>query len=461
MMRGESSVLDHIEHWLRYRQWAENLPGMQVAVWRDGELRRSLAIGHADLAAQTPLTTKHRFRVASHSKTMTAVAVLQLWERDRLGLDDTVTRWIPELGHVASAHEVNVRHLLTHRGGLLRDGRDADYWQFMKSFPDDAQLIDMAAEAFGVTEVDSQYKYSNIGYGLLGLIVARAAGQPYPDYVRTHIADRLGLHDTGADVGPGHVVGNLATGYGGAHLTRRRHRVAQDVHTQALAAATGFYSTAEDLVRIAAALFSDDSRLLGPEARALLVTSQLPMRDPLSDIVSYGYGVRTLEVHGRVLYGHGGNYPGHTSQTLWDPAEGLAVSVLVNAIDVAAVQICKGVMALLSGQDAEGPENGDLHRFGGHFASIWNVLDLAVLDGVLTMIWPGQSNPLDGAIKLTQIGPETFAFPRTGGSFGTGELVEFVFDEHENVRHIRVAGTTYQPVAATTHDFRPPVPAWG
>ncbi|GAA2602643.1 serine hydrolase domain-containing protein [Dactylosporangium fulvum] len=452
-MTSYGPLLDQIKQWLGYRAWASNVPGLQAAIWLDGRVQATIAIGYDDTQAQTPLTTSHQFRIASHSKMMTAIAVLQLRETGALDLDDKITRWIPELAEQDGTAGVTVRHLLTHRGGILRDGLDADYWQFMKAFPDAQEFLGMARRAFGVTDIESEYKYSNIGYGLLGIIVERASGQSYIDYMRENLVERLGLTRTGADVQPGYD-GPLALGHGSDNLSRRRSRVAQDVQTKALASATGFYSTAEELVTIAASLFSNDSKVLNEESRQLLITSQLPVSDPCSDVVSYGYGVRTLIVDEKPMYGHGGNYPGHTSQTLWDPETGVAVSVLVNAIEGAAIGICKGVIALmrrgirnLPGDDTT---TSELQRFAGRYASIWDVVDMAVLDGRLTMIWPANADPLDGALPLAQAGPTTFKFPRVNGSFGTGESVEFAFDDHDTVESVRVAGTTFKPVDKVT-----------
>jgi len=452
-MTSYGPLFDLIKQWLEYRAWASNVPGLQAAIWLDGRVQLSIAIGYDDIHAQTPLTTGHQFRVASHSKIMTAIAVLQLRETRMLDLDDEVTRWIPELADQDGTAGVTVRHLLTHRGGILRDGHDADYWQFMKDFPNPEEFLDMARLAFGVTDIESEYKYSNIGYGLLGMIVERASGQPYIDYMNENLVERLGLTQTGADLQPGYS-GPLALGYSSDHLAWRRTRLAEDVRTNALASATGFYSTAEELVTIAASLFSCDSKVLNDESRELLVTSQLSVSDPCSDVVSYGYGVRTLIVDDKPMYGHGGNYPGHTSQTLWDPETGIAVSVLVNAIEGAAVGICRGVLALTRRGIRNVPSDettaNELQRFAGRYASIWDVLDLVVLDGQLTMTWPANADPLDGALPLAKAGPTTFKFPRVNGSFGTGESAEFTFDDHGVVESIRIAGTTFKPVDIVT-----------
>lgn len=445
-MTHNGTLIEHIARWLEYRVWATNIPGLQAAVWFNGRVIANLAIGHHDVEASTPLTTTHRFRVASHSKMLTAVAVLQLRESGELDLDDEVTTWIPELVDSAGSAGVTIRHLLTHRAGLLRDGSDADYWQFMHEFPTVRELIEIARQAFGVAHIGSQYKYSNIGYGLLGVIIERASGLGYVDYMQLNVVDRLGLTRTGADYDPNSTE-QMAFAYSSDNLSWSRSRVSERVQTRGLASATGFFSTAGEMVAIAAALFGEDRTLLNDESRALLISSQEDTDDPGSEVVTYGYGVRTLLVDDVKMYGHGGNYPGHTSQTLWDTETGVGVSVIANAIEPAAVGICKGVLALMRrGVRHDQPEDPDLERFTGRFASIWDVVDIFALDGRLTMVWPVNNDPLEGAITLTRTGEATFDFPKVRGSFGTGESVDFTWTDNGEVQSIRVAGTTFEPV---------------
>jgi len=86
----EQDILDYYRSWLEYRRWFLRVPGVQAYVQADGQPQLSVAFGSADLEAGTPLTERHLFRIASHSKSFTAVALLRLVERGRLRLDD---RW--------------------------------------------------------------------------------------------------------------------------------------------------------------------------------------------------------------------------------------------------------------------------------------------------------------------------------------------------------------------------------
>ncbi len=88
-------TLDYYRDWLGYRRWFLRVPGVQACVTEDGRQRLSIALGYADEPAGTPLTERHLFRIASHSKTFTAVLVLRLVEQGRLRLDDPSRRTCP------------------------------------------------------------------------------------------------------------------------------------------------------------------------------------------------------------------------------------------------------------------------------------------------------------------------------------------------------------------------------
>src|SRR4051794_31463281 len=129
----------------------------------------------ADAAAGVALTTSHRFRIASHSKTFTATAIVRLAERGILRLDDRLDRWLPELA-AADIAGVTLRELLAHGGGLVRDGWDGDHWQLARPFPDAAELRRIASDDAQVLVRNERFKYSNVGFSLLGAVIEAASG---------------------------------------------------------------------------------------------------------------------------------------------------------------------------------------------------------------------------------------------------------------------------------------------
>lgn len=153
----------YLSRWLATQVETRHVPGAQVAVRLGDELVLSAAFGVADEATGAELTTGHLFRVASHSKTFTAVAVLRLVAAGRLRLDDTVAERLPDCADTPLAR-VTVRELLSHTSGAIRDGVDADHWQLDGPFPDADALRAIVREHGATYAPQERFKYSNIGY---------------------------------------------------------------------------------------------------------------------------------------------------------------------------------------------------------------------------------------------------------------------------------------------------------
>ena len=199
--RSLDRAVGYLSSWLAYRCPYAHVTGYAVAISSRGELVLNEAFGYADLQGPVELTPAHIFRVASHSKTFTATALMQLAERGRLRLDDRAASFLPWLsGHRdRRMGEITLRQLLSHGAGITRDGSDCDFWQLAKPFPDAGQLRDEVLSATLVTEPNLALKYSNVGYSLLGMVVEEASGLSYSDYVLEHIVHPLGLASTGPD----------------------------------------------------------------------------------------------------------------------------------------------------------------------------------------------------------------------------------------------------------------------
>ena len=138
------AALDYIPRWLEFQLRQSEQPGCVIAVADRGKLVLEQAFGHADLDRGTVLTPRHRFRVASHSKSFTAAGVMKLREKGRLQLDDEAGRYVDDI-HPAVA-KATIAQLLSHSSGLVRDGTDAGQWQDRRPFLEASELrADLAA----------------------------------------------------------------------------------------------------------------------------------------------------------------------------------------------------------------------------------------------------------------------------------------------------------------------------
>lgn len=429
-----ADLLGYYPAWLAYRRWYLRIPGVQVALREDGALALSEAFGTSNLQTGEPLTPHHLFRIASHSKTFTAVAILQLVEQGALRLDDALSVHLPELVGTALADRT-VGELLTHSGGVIRDSEDGDFWQLHRPFPDRAELLEIACRpSAAVLDRNDHFKYSNIAFGLLGQVIEAATGQSFVDYVRAAITDPLGLGDTGAELDPSRA-GDYAAGHSGL-VTARARRTIPHVDTQALAAATGCYATANDLTAFFTALLPGDTRLLDGD-------SQRQQRHWHWDIKAgehgYGLGVFLDKVADVDLFGHTGGYPGHITCTYAQPGDRWVLSVLTNAIDGGASVLAAGYVHLLSlGRSADhAVTEPSATKFTGRFASIWGLLDVVRIDGRLFALSPAGPNPAENAAPLEVVDDSTLKIVGGRGGNSYGELMSYEFDEDGSVRTVR------------------------
>jgi Beta-lactamase len=288
------------------------------------------------------------------------------------------------------------------------------------------------------------------------MVVAAASGQTYNDYVSENVVDRLGLVDTGPEYDPARAT-EYATGYSALAYADRRIPI-EHIDTRAMAAATGFYSTARDLVSYAAAHFHGDQRLVSDAAkRQLHRTEWRTGRDS-----EYGLGFDISEVGDRRVVGHGGGYPGHITNTKLDPADRLAVSVLTNAIDGLAGLYAMGFFRLLDlalnpKEPTETPADVDTERFCGRFANLWGALDVARLGGQLYLLNPTLDDPASEPAPLTVVDATSLRMSGESGFASPGELLRYTFGD-SGVESVRAgSGNTGYPydrfaAAAATRD---------
>nr|WP_239521170.1 serine hydrolase domain-containing protein [Blastococcus saxobsidens] len=439
------------------RSWVEaqaahrRVPGVQVAVRSGSDLVLSAAVGVADAVAGTPLTPAHLFHVASHSKTFTATAVLQLVEAGRMRLDDPIGSHLPELAGSPVAR-VTVRELLGHQGGVLRDGEDADFWQLGISFPDRAAVLGVARRAGVVHARNEHFKYSNLGYALVGLAIESVTGTPFAEHCRAAILEPLGLARTVADHDPARA-GEYAAGHTGLLLGEDGRETIEHVGTGAMAAATGFSSTAEELSAFGAAHVLGDERLLTDDSKRLMQRLESVVTAYGSEIGRYGLGLELVTVGERQLVGHGGGWPGHITTTLVDPQAQLVVSVLTNAVDGPAHELAVGLVKLVdvaltprTPSAPPPPGTPPLSSFTGRFASLWGLLDVTELDGRLVLLRPTAPDPLPTVEELEVLDDDSLRVVPQPGFGASGERVPVTRDDAGRVRSLRLAGVTSVPV---------------
>jgi D-alanyl-D-alanine carboxypeptidase len=329
MQKWLPAALDYIPRWIEFQMRQSEQPGCVIALADRGKLVLEQAFGSADLDHGAALTPRHRFRVASHSKSFTSAGIMKLREAGRLHLDDMVGHYVGGLHR--SIAEATIAQLLSHSAGLVRDGWDSGQWQDRRPFLDMPELKADLAKA-PIIAANTRFKYSNHGFGLAGMVIEAITGEPYKDWIKREIVDAVELAETEPDM-PTAANLPMARGHSAKLPAGRRFVIPGDNPTNALAPATGFVSTAADLVHFFAQLDpAARHSVLSAASRREMTRRQ--WQDPHSSFDSwYGLGLASGRTADCDWFGHGGGFQGFITRTSVLPERGLAISILTNASD--------------------------------------------------------------------------------------------------------------------------------
>lgn len=448
-------ALDYIPRWLEFQMRQCEQPGCVIAIAHQGRIVLEEAFGHADLVQGVPLTPRHLFRVASHSKSFTAAGIMKLREKDKLRLDDRAGQFVRGL-HPALA-KATLAQLLSHSAGIIRDGPDSGQWQDRRPFVD-ARELRVALKAPLTIAANTRFKYSNHGYGLAGLVIEAVTGEPYRAWIKREIIDAAGLDETFADV-PVPTGTPFARGHSGKQPLGRRVRIPGENPTGAVAPATGFVSTARDLAHFFARLSPEAGRsVLSVAGRREMVRRQ--WRDPHSSVERYyGLGIISGTLNGWDWFGHSGGFQGYITRTCVLPEEELTVSVLTNSSDGYAHPWVDGAIQILQAFARNGAPSRKAQSWTGRWWSLWGAIDLVPMGDKVLVATPVNFNPFIDASEIAVRGRDSGWVKLAGGFANHGEPVRLVRDKRGGLREFWLSGAKLLPEARVAKELAARYPA--
>jgi len=325
-----------------FRDAGAGMPGYAYGVIIDGELKHTGVGGVQDLATNAPVTVDTVFRIASMTKSFTALAILKLRDEGKLSLEDPAERYVKELAGLkyptADSPKITIRHLLSHAEGFPEDNP----WGDQQLARTDAWLSQAMRAGIPFSNPPGlAYEYSNYGFGILGQVVQRVSGRPYRDYVTAAILKPLGMAATTLD--PSAVPKDrLAHGY---RREDDRWREEPPLPDGAFGAMGGMLTSLRDLHKYVAFLMSAwpprDDPDNGPVKRASLREMQQVSRTYLATVTrtaagepalrsgGYGFGLGVRQSCAiRHIVSHGGGLPGFGSLMQWYPEYGVGFIAL-------------------------------------------------------------------------------------------------------------------------------------
>lgn len=315
-----SAVKKDLSTFLKEYQINKRIPGISAGIAKDSSIVWLDACGFADVENNSPATVSTRFRIASITKSITAVAIMQLVEKGKIKLDEDARTYIPYFPR--KKWKFTVRQLLNHTSGI-RNYYRAEF--------DDTEHFPTIKDAVGIISKDSldfqpgtKYLYTTMGYNLLGSIIENVSGRSYFDYLKKYILEPSGMNSTSLDY-QGKIILNRARLY-----KRNNYRILENAPLADLSnkyPGGGLISTSEDLLKFSINLLG--GKLIKPET---LDTMLVPARLKNGVRINYGLGFTLgTDNSSRKYFAHEG-YSG-TSLLVIYPAEKLAVVDLINVRD--------------------------------------------------------------------------------------------------------------------------------
>jgi len=339
-----SGIIPEMQQMIEDHATTNNIPGIAYGIVVDDELVVASATGLINLENKLPATTRSSFRIASMTKSFTAMAILKLRDEGKLSLSDPVAQYINEMSGIeyltADSPPIDIENLLTMTAGFPEDNP----WGDRQLDEPDQMLMDLVEEGFSLSNPPSlSYEYSNTGYALLGNIISRVSGKPYQEYIRDKILQPLGMEQTywEYDNVPAE---HLAAGY---RWENEQWRLEPMLHDGSYGSMGGLITSIEDFSKYVSFHLSawpprsdDDS---GPVKRSTLREMQTPkfshlnsdasdLNDDTCAVISgYGYGLSILmDCHEFKWISHGGALPGFGSNYVIFPEYGIGIMAFCN-----------------------------------------------------------------------------------------------------------------------------------
>jgi len=397
-----NTALDRIRAAAATVQKERRLPSLVVAVAQSGRLIHQVSIGEADRASELPAGPDVQYRIGSITKTVTAVAVMQLVSQGKLDLRGPLRQGWPGAPH----DDIALADLLTHGAGLQREPAGS-VWETLQ-FPERDQLAAAADMAQRLYPQDSWFHYSNLGFALLGEMVAQMNGVTWETWVAEHVLQPLEMRRTTPLP-----TGSSAQGYSVKPYT---DEVVSEpsVDCRGLAPAAQLWSTAEDLCRWSGALVGGR-----PDVVAATTLAEMAAPRTMADLEhwtrGFGLGLMLMRDGDTVYVGHTGSMPGFLAAVLCHQATQLAVVVLANT--TGGFQVGPLALQLLSLAREGSPSDSEwspgeappqrIEPLLGRWWSEWNEWIFRWRDGKLQAI-QSESDPGEAATEFAETAPDEF-----------------------------------------------------
>jgi len=348
-----SGKADEIDHYITAQIQRLHIPGLSLAIVQDGRITRAQGYGFANLEQKTPAHRQTVYEIGSNTKQFTAAAIMMLVEEEKVHLDDPLTKYFPEAPQAWRG--ITIQHLLSHTSGI-QNHVAVPHWLDVfrtnlafETTPPRDELLKMFFKLPLEFQPGETWAYDNTGYYLLGIVIEKASGKPYWQFVDQRIFKPLGMVST-RSTDPQPIVPNRASGY----EWKNNHFENRPVLLPPIAFSAGsILSTVEDMAKWDAALYTE--KLLKKSSLDQIWTAAVT-KDGAEPPFNYGFGWFIESYHGHRLVQHSGGTPGFSSAIYRFVDDKLTIIILTNhgdrIVDQLAVDLAGICLPALKRPDA-------------------------------------------------------------------------------------------------------------
>ena len=309
---------DAVDNYIHAEMSKRRIPGLALLVVRDGKTVKQKGYGFSNVELQVPVKPETLFQSGSMGKQFTAAAVMMLVEEGKIGLDDPLTKYLPDAP--TSWNQVKVRHLLSHTGGF---GDYPEKFDFRKDYTEDEllKIVEGIPLAF---EPGTKWTYSNLGYLTLGVLIHKVTGQFYGDFLQERIFKPLGMRTTRI-INEADIIPNRSAGY---QLVKKELKNQGWVSPTLNTTADGsLYFSIVDLAKWDTAV--NERKLLKPSSYELMWTP-VKLNDGKPNKDGYGFGWFIHDDKGHHVIEHAGAWQGFTANISRYVDDKMTIVVLTN-----------------------------------------------------------------------------------------------------------------------------------
>ena len=441
--------------WIESQMAYNNQPGLSIAVVHDQEIVWAEGFGYANMERQVLATPYTLYRIGSITKLFTSVAILQLRDEGKLILDAPIEEYLPWFAiqkkypiHIP----ITIRNLLTHTSGLPREA-DFSYWAD-HIFPTRAQIKEKIPQQETFLMPETVWKYSNLGFFLLGEIIMELSGYDFSDYINQYILKPLGMNNTYVSL-PDIDFQQFATGYG-RRLPDNSRESCPVVDCLGLTPVANFSTTVKDLARFAMFQLRNDpakeNQVLN--GRTLREMQRVHWLDP-SWLEGRGLGIQVWKQENKTYIGHIGAISGFSTLLQICLEDKIAVVTFINAYDgdtfkyseKAFKWIAPAILNTIGTHPQTIKTENKWKKYEGKYRNEMCDLQVFVFKGQLVMFDPSEKEPENSLIILKPVDAYIFQMEAIDNLWENRELLTFEMDKNDTVQKIKIGGSYFYPIS--------------